>query len=71
MPDPRPAQPVVRSDLAGPRYKWTALTNTSLGMFMALLDATVLMIALPEPFSAASTSIHSIRRMRTCSSGLS
>jgi MFS family permease len=34
----------------GPRYKWTALTNTSLGMFMALLDATVLMIALPAIF---------------------
>ncbi len=50
MPDPRPAQPAVRSDLVGSRYKWTALTNTSLGMFMALLDATVLMIALPEIF---------------------
>jgi MFS family permease len=50
MPDPHPTQPVVRSDLVSPRYKWTALTNTSLGMFMALLDATVLMIALPAIF---------------------
>ena len=33
-----------------PRYKWTALSNTTLGMFMASLDASIVLIALPAIF---------------------
>src|SRR6202040_3040192 len=32
------------------RYKWTALSNTTLGMFMALLDSSIVLIALPAIF---------------------
>ncbi len=34
----------------GPRYKWTALSNTTLGMFMASLDASIVLISLPAIF---------------------
>jgi MFS family permease len=33
-----------------PRYKWTALSNTTLGMFMASLDASIVLISLPAIF---------------------
>jgi MFS family permease len=39
-PDPGP----------GPRYKWVALSNTTLGMFMAVLDGSIVIIALPAIF---------------------
>ena len=39
------AQPAVP-----PRYKWTALSNTTLGMFMASLDASIVLISLPAIF---------------------
>ena len=37
---------------AGPddRYKWIALSNTSLGMFMAVLDSSIVIIAMPAIF---------------------
>ena len=34
----------------GDRYKWTALSNTTLGMFMASLDASIVLISLPAIF---------------------
>src|SRR5215467_16088732 len=33
-----------------PRYKWTALSNTTLRMFMAALDASIVLISLPAIF---------------------
>ena len=33
-----------------PRYKWTALSNTTLGMFMAMLDSSIVIISLPAIF---------------------
>ena len=33
-----------------PRYKWTALSNTTLGMFMAALDSSIVLISLPAIF---------------------
>jgi MFS family permease len=33
-----------------PRYKWVALSNTTLGVFMATLDASIVIIALPAIF---------------------
>jgi MFS family permease len=32
------------------RYKWVALTNTSVGMFMAVLDSSIVIIAMPAIF---------------------
>ncbi len=32
------------------RYKWTALSNTTLGVFMALLDSSIVIISLPAIF---------------------
>ena len=32
------------------RYKWTALSNTTLGMFMAALDSSIVLISLPAIF---------------------
>ena len=38
------------STAVGPHYKWVALSNTSLGMFLAMLDSSVLLISLPAIF---------------------
>jgi MFS family permease len=35
---------------AGDRYKWTALTNTTAGVFMSALDGSIVLIALPAIF---------------------
>ena len=32
------------------RYKWTALSNTTLGVFMAMLDSSIVIISLPAIF---------------------
>jgi EmrB/QacA subfamily drug resistance transporter len=34
----------------GPRYKWVALTNTTLGALMASIDGSIVLIALPAIF---------------------
>lgn len=34
----------------GPSYKWIALSNTTLGMFMAVLDSSIVIISLPAIF---------------------
>jgi MFS family permease len=42
----------VHQDAAQPadRYKWTALSNTTLGIFMAALDSSIVLISLPAIF---------------------
>jgi EmrB/QacA subfamily drug resistance transporter len=37
-------------DVISPRYKWTALSNTTLGSFMATLDSSIVIISLPAIF---------------------
>ncbi|MDO5752387.1 MFS transporter [Arthrobacter sp.] len=37
-------------ELAGPHYKWIALSNTTLGVLMASINASILLIALPDIF---------------------
>src|SRR5881275_2550075 len=37
-------------DLASPHYKWIALSNTTLGMLVATINASILLIALPDIF---------------------
>ena len=34
----------------GDRYKWVALSNTTLGMTMATIDASIVIISLPAIF---------------------
>jgi MFS family permease len=36
--------------LPGPRYKWIALSNTTLGILMATINASIMLIALPDIF---------------------
>ena len=35
---------------ASDRYKWMVLSNTTVGVFMAVLDSTIMLIALPDIF---------------------
>ena len=42
---PRSKRPV------GPHYKWIALTNTTLGVLMASIDASIVLISLPAIFN--------------------
>ncbi|MFI1913829.1 MFS transporter [Nocardia sp. NPDC020380] len=60
-PSGLPAEPgSARPD----RYKWVALSNTTLGMFMATVDASIVIISLPaifrgihlDPFAAGNIS---------------
>ena len=37
-------------DLAKPHYKWIVLSNTTLGVLMATINASILLIALPDIF---------------------
>src|SRR5436190_15006603 len=46
MADTDVAEPERTDD----RYKWTALSNTTLGMFMASLDSSIVLISLPAIF---------------------
>ena len=42
------ATPVPAADRDG--YRWTALSNTTLGVFMAALDSSIVLISLPAIF---------------------
>jgi MFS family permease len=45
-PQPHHAGPAA----GGPAYKWIALSNTTLGMLMATVNASIMLIALPDIF---------------------
>ena len=40
----------VSADTASPRYKWIALSNTTLGVLIATINSSILLIALPDIF---------------------
>jgi MFS family permease len=46
----RAAEPARPDEGQHDRYKWTALSNTTLGIFMATLDASIVLISLPAIF---------------------
>jgi MFS family permease len=48
-PSPEPVAGVPGSRDSG-RYKWVVLTNTTLGMMMATIDTSIVLIALPDVF---------------------
>jgi MFS family permease len=39
-----------RSAVDDPRYKWVVLSNTTLGILMATIDTSIMLIALPDVF---------------------
>jgi MFS family permease len=41
---------LARADERGDRYKWVALSNTTLGVLMATIDSSIVLIALPDIF---------------------
>ena len=38
------------ADPRGERYKWTALSNTTIGILLATLDASIMLVAMPDIF---------------------
>ena len=42
--------PVRAGRVLGPHYKWIALSNTTLGMLMATINQSIVLIALPDVF---------------------
>jgi MFS family permease len=54
VPDDRASNLPRSGDASGAplpdRYKWVALSNTTLGMFMATVDASIVIISLPAIF---------------------
>ena len=56
-PAPQPASSAATARTAGqtrpavgPRYKWIALSNTTLGVLMATINSSIMLIALPNIF---------------------
>ncbi|HEY5429428.1 MAG TPA: MFS transporter [Solirubrobacteraceae bacterium] len=47
---PRAPRRGTRSDSRGPNYKWIALSNCTLGVLLATLDASITLIAMPDIF---------------------
>src|ERR1700685_779251 len=47
-----PASPLGPASVSGPgpRYKWSALSNTTLGVLMATVNSSIMLIALPDIF---------------------
>jgi MFS family permease len=46
----RPRRAAAGPPAPGPRYKWIALSNTTLGMLMATVNSSIMLIALPDIF---------------------
>jgi MFS family permease len=45
-----PAVEPVRSKAAPDRYKWVALSNTTMAMLLATIDASIMLVAMPDVF---------------------
>ena len=39
-----------RFDVEHPHYKWVALSNTTVGMFLAVINSSIVLISLPAIF---------------------
>ncbi|MBN9196193.1 MAG: hypothetical protein J0I44_08995, partial [Microbacterium sp.] len=46
-------RPTPRDD----RYKWVALTNTTVGVLLATIDASIMLIAMPDIFRGIQQNI--------------
>ena len=49
-PEAATARPNRRSRPVSPRYKWIALTNTTIGILMVVINGSITIIALPDIF---------------------
>lgn len=49
-PQTQAGTPRHRPPALGPHYKWIALSNTTLGMLMATINSSIVLIALPDIF---------------------
>jgi MFS family permease len=47
---PSPDRPLSRFDKDHPHYRWVALSNTTLGMLMATINSSIVIISLPAIF---------------------
>jgi len=47
----QPVRSVVRFDRDHPRYKWVALSNTTVGMLLATVNSSIVIISLPAIFN--------------------
>jgi MFS family permease len=47
---PRQPAAAATAGRAGDRYKWVVLSNTTLGVLMATIDTSIMLIALPDVF---------------------
>ena len=53
VPEPKTAATAVTAEarpVVGPGYKWIALSNTTLGVLMATVNSSIMLIALPDIF---------------------
>ena len=48
-----PAPPRRRPDVS-PGYKWVALSNTTIGVLLATIDSSIMLIAMPDIFRGIS-----------------
>ena len=67
-PEPRPA--VAGAEARRLRrlpYKWIVLTNTTLGIFMAMLDGSIVEISLPAIFHGIGVNPLAPEKQTTCS----
>lgn len=51
----RPRGAFLNRSATGDRYRWIALSNTTLAVFMSALDGSIVIIALPAIFAASSS----------------
>jgi hypothetical protein len=49
-PEPSTAPAAATRPAVGPRYKWIALSNTTLGVLMVTINSSIMLIALPDIF---------------------
>ena len=42
--------PTLRAQELSPRYKWLVLTNTTIGVLLATIDSSIMLIAMPDIF---------------------
>ncbi|MFI5718103.1 MFS transporter [Nocardia sp. NPDC051750] len=50
MTSPTTREPTAGAADLGPHYKWIALSNTTLGMLIATINSSIVLIALPDIF---------------------
>jgi len=46
--------PELNEQGVSPRYKWLVLTNTTIGVLLATIDSSIMLIAMPTFFGASS-----------------